>query len=209
MIKLRMGIIAGAVVLFLLAVGLVRIPNDVWYPVIQLALFTAIIVILSPKLNNIFPRNPIITSILDNPIYALFPAGAIVATITFFQLITQESRRSAYEKFVGGERAMGRIGLIPPNPKCPVKLNFTHEDSIDSDVERQNPLPSCISDPNKLTEEQQLDEIDIYLRDAQETIARITSYLNVAKPDERWLSKKEMDDPENARLEAKNFTLVN
>jgi hypothetical protein len=204
LIKARMGILAGVAVLTLLSIGLVKIPNDIWFPVIQMIIFSCLLILVSPSLLKYLPKNPILTSIIKDPVYALIPAAFIVSSITLFQLVSKPSRKYG-ERFVGDERALGRTPIKPPNPFCPPRLDFTN-DKIDTDTERQ--MPACLADSNKLTEEQQLDEIDIYLRDAQESIARINGYLNVSRPDERWLSKKEMDDPENARLEAKNFTLV-
>lgn len=186
MIKLKMGILAGAVICCIIALGLVKIPEDVWYPIIQIAVFTTVLIGVSPKLTQ---YSTYFNMIVERPVYALIPVGIFVIILNLFQTIFRQNR----EQFEVASRS----------PFCPPKLDFTH-DNIDTDNERQT--PACISDPNKLTEEQQLDEIDIYLRDVQESIARINGYLNVAKPDERWLSKAEMDAPENQNL-AKEFVL--
>lgn len=185
MIKLKTGIAAGVFTLALLGIGLVKIPSIVWYPLIQLAVFTIGLFAVAPSLVA-FELFKWITQ--NGAIGSFIVAAVAVIFINFIQLLFG---RNTDERFLGG--AIGKTPLIPPNPLCPPTLDF--RDPLDTDSERQT--PGCIANLNELTEEQRLDEIDIYLRDSQESIARITGYLNIARPDERWLSKKEMDNPDN------------
>lgn len=179
MMTLRAGITGGVLLLGLLAMGIVSLSDNIWYPLIQMATFTILIVGVTPVLKG---SVPLFQYISEDPIRALMVAGILVLFITFIQSLLSDN-----EKFIGGSQ-----------PLCPPKLDFNFEKGLDSDTERQT--PACISDANKLTEEEELDKIDIYLRDTQESIARITGYLNIARPDERWMSKREMDDPNNVKL---------
>lgn len=195
-IKLKTGIAAGVFILALLSMGLVSVPDTVWFPIVQISAFTLLLFGVSPSL-KMFGLFEWITH------NGLIGALIISAVFVFFINLIQSlfGHHQQHEPFLG-DKAIGRTPFKPPNPFCPPKLDFS--DPIDTDTERQT--PSCIANPNELTEEQQLDEIDIYLRDSQESIARITGYLNIARPDERWLSKKEMDNPNNHDI-AKNFRL--
>ena len=194
MLKLKTGIAAGVGILVLLGLGLASIPNNVWYPVIQTAIFTMGLIVATPSL---YPYGGLFQWMDENsPMGPFFVAISIVLFINIIKSIMEGDSHGKPERFT-----IGRTPFKYPNPFCPPKLDFT--DPLDTDTERQT--PACIADQNALTEEQKLDEIDIYLRDSQETIARITGYLNVAKPNERWMSKKEMDDPNNRDI-AKNFS---
>lgn len=200
MIKIRLGVAVGVAVLLLISIGIVSIPDGIWYPLIQLPVFTMIIMAISPYLQSQFKDKYFIAPIIDNQWLGAFVVSLIIViAINLLKgLLTPPKKRNwKNESFYGGSSAIGKTPFKNPNPFCPPKLDF--RDPLDSDTERQT--PACIADSNELTEEQQLDEIDIYLRDAQESIARINDYLNVSRPDERWLSKKEMDDPENQRLQ--------
>lgn len=199
MLKLKTGIAAGVAILILAGMGIVAIPDMVWFPVMQLAVFTMIITVISPSLTMF----PLFEWVVDNKLMgALAVSAFVVFFINFIKGLFGGNSSYANERFIGGSSAIGRTPFKQPNGLCPPTLDFT--DPIDTDTERQT--PACIANPNKLTEEQQLDEIDIYLRDAQESIARMTGYLNIARPDERWLSKQEMDNPDNHNI-AKNFKL--
>jgi hypothetical protein len=198
MLKIKTGIAAGVAILVLLGMGLASIPNNVWYPVIQIIVFTLGLIALAPSTAGYGGLFEWMSE--NNPMGPFVVAIGIVAFINIIKSIVEGPGDN--ESFFGGSAAIGRTPFKNPNPFCPPTLDF--RDPIDSDTERQT--PGCIANPNALTEEQQLDEIDIYLRDSQETIARMNGYLNVAKPDERWLSKKEMDDPNNRDI-ARNFKL--
>ena len=197
MLKLKTGIAAGVGVLILLGMGIVSIPDGIWYPSAQLIVFSALLFAASPSLEQF--GEPFQWIVKNTPYGAIGVAFIIVLFINFIKTLFGGNSN---ERFVGGSSAIGRTPFKNPNPMCPPTLDFT--DPLDSDSERQT--PACIADGNALTEEQQLDEIDIYLRDAQESIARMTKYLNVAGANERWLSKKEMDDPNNRDI-AKKFKL--
>ena len=197
MLKLKTGIAAGVGVLILLGLGIVSIPDGVWYPSAQLIVFSALLFTASPSLESF--GEPFQWIVQNGPYGAIAVGAVIVLFINFIKLLFGPGSN---ERFVGGSSAIGRTPFKNPNPMCPPTLDFS--DPIDTDTERQT--PACIANPNALTEEQQLDEIDIYLRDAQESIARMTNYLNIADPNERWLSKQEMDNPDNRDI-AKNFKL--
>jgi hypothetical protein len=190
LLKLKTGIAAGVAVLAMIGIVLVNIPDVLWYPMIQLPTFTLLLFVLANKFNHIH----IFEKITEHGwIGALTGALIIVFVVNY---ITLFFGKSTNETFYGGSQAIGQTPFKDPIPLCPPKLNFNYE--LDTDTERET--PACISDPNELTEEQRLDEIDIYIRDAQESIARVTGYLNTSSPDERWLSKKDMDDPNNRDL---------
>lgn len=182
MMTLRAGITSGVLLLSLLGFGIVSIPTQVWHPIIQLASFTILLVAMTPMLKE---KIPLFEYISSNPQIALLISGAIVCFISFVGFLF-ESKKETCENFNNDDEAF-----------CPPKLDFNFEK-----VKSGGKSGKCSSlDDNKLTEQQQLDQIDIYLRDSQESIARITGYLNMGKPDERWMTKKEMDDPQNIRVQ--------
>lgn len=189
MLTLRSGIAGSAMLIALLTVAITKISDNIWYPFVQLATITIGVMALTTRLKG---KSPIFEYISMNPIYSLVLAGVLVFCLTFIQYVVEKR-----EPFTESSISIRRTSIS--NEFCPPKLDFNFEQGLDTDTERQ--MPGCISDANELTEEQQLDKIDIYLRDSQESIARITGYLNIAKPDERWMSKKEMDDPNNYNLQ--------
>lgn len=198
MLKLKLGIALGVAILIIIGLGLVSIPDMVWYPMIQIPTFTILFFALSNRYSNVV----VLDTIAENGFLGAFIGAFIfvflinVLKITVGSGYNNNQSNQTTDSFYGGSSAIGRTPFKYPDPFCPPKLDF--KDPLDSDTERET--PACVADPNELTEEQKLDEIDIYIRDAQESIARITSYLNRSNPDERWLSKKEMDDPNNRNL---------
>lgn len=210
MMALRLELIIAVLFIVMVSNMCSFVPDCIWYPLLQLIIFTLLILGSSYYLVGTSSDGFYMFSdhsarmLIDNPMYCVLIAAVAVLFINFLQSLFGEGTNGGCtikkkEQFVGDADAIGKTPVILGDPFCPPKLDFRNMDS-DNEAETQGHTPVGVVDPNRLTEEEQLDKVDIYLRDAQQSIARINNYLNVVRPDERWLSKEEMDKPENKKI---------
>ena len=213
MMALRLEIVIAVIVIAVVSHVFALVPDFVWYPLLQLTCFTLLILAASYYASGSASdgfymfSNSSAKHLIDNPMYAVLIAVCAVLFINFIQALFGEGTSPGCtvkrrEQFVGDADAIGKTPVILGDPFCPPKLDFKNMDSDNESQTNETQSQACVSNPNRLTEEEELDKIDIYLRDSQQSIARINNYLNVIRPDERWLSKAEMDKPENKKITA-------
>ncbi len=213
MMALRLELMIAVLAIVLVSNLCAIVPDCVWYPSIQLVSITLIVLCTSYYFADTQTLNSSAKLLIDNPMYCVLIASGIVLFINLLQSLFGENSVSEgctirrMEQFSGDANEIGTSPVILGDPFCPPKLDFNNIDSDnesqlrdESRVGEESQKQSCVIDQNQLTEQQKLDKIDIYLRDSQESIARINNYLNVSRPDERWLSKEQMDDPENKKI---------
>lgn len=201
--ELKVELLISIFVIGMIFSGIVAIPEKLWHLITQLLLFTIIVFITAPYLKQYIP---ILDMVEQQPITASIFAIMIVFAINLYQILFPVNT----ESFVGDNVAIGQDIFKKPRGFCPPDLNFVGVRDIDTDTEPQSPvcLPSTgcstnndiVLDLAELTEENHLDQIDIYLNNSKQSIHKINKYLKTSLPDQRWLSKAEMDNPENSKL---------
>lgn len=151
-----------------------------WYMFLQTLVFSVLLTIWSPMLSKYYDIFKIVSK---NQWYVLAISIPIVLILNIVKLLYFSQK----ETFTGDK-----------------KENKIMKD-IDSDTEPQrsyehneidNDCGSIIEDDlNILTQETSLNQIDLALQKTHTKINSLVKYLNTNQPDERWLSKKQMDDP--------------
>lgn len=196
--KATIQIILGTSITSSILIGLLFFPNRLWNIIVQLIAMSLLIVLITPYTSNYFEPLKLVE---DNPWTSVLFASIVVIFVNMYQVLFPEYDRFNEESFVGSENAIGHDIYKLPRGFCPPELDL--KNNIDTDTEPQQ--SSCLPNvTDQLAQETKLDDIDTYLRESDEAIRNVNKYLKTEHPDERWLSKKHMEDP-NARNLVKPF----
>ena len=182
--------VIGVIVAGILVNAFFMFPDILWYMLIQTILFSTILYVLSPTLAKYYDMFKII---VKEPLYIVPVTLLLVLLINFIkylfgseifdsEIFNSEHRDENYEHFNSIDTKLIDTDTEPQH-------SYEHRMmSNDDNCDIRDNL-------NILTEETKLNDIDVALQETHTEIDKIIKYLQTNQPDERWLSKKQMDDP--------------
>lgn len=171
--------VIGIIVAGILVNAFFMFPDMLWYMLIQTILFSTIIYVLSPTLAKYYDMFKII---VKEPLYIVPVTLLLVLLINFVKyLFGSSNENEKYENF--------EVIDTDTEPQHSYEHRMmSNDNNNDGNCDIQDNL-------NILTEENKLNDIDVALQETHTEIDKIIKYLQTNQPDERWLSKKQMDDP--------------
>lgn len=176
--------VIGIIVAGILVNAFFMFPDMLWYMLIQTILFSTIIYVLSPTLAKYYDMFKII---VKEPLYIVPVTLLLVLLINFVKYLFGSSNEN--EKYENFEVIDTKVIDTDTEPQ------HSYEHRMMSNDNNNNGNCDIQDNLNILTEENKLNNIDIALQETHTEIDKIIKYLKTNQPDERWLSKKQMDDP--------------